>query len=353
MTDVASWGWLQPTLYPGWTAASDDNLDSRLDGINVDISNFYEVTIRDADGDGIVSDTDADDGSNVAPGEGVIGPSGLTTVREVARYDDSEALAGGVTYTGLAAAVMLFDDGSWAVRLHDETLPPTLWPRQVASLRLGTWDGVEYSGAYTASFDEPLCFATETPLRTPHGWRRAGDLRLGDRVTLFEGDTARITWRASATLPARSRRHAPVVLPPGAFGARCRIRLSPLHGVLIRSSAATLLFGKQHVLVAARDLVGHRGTKIVPASRVTYVHLGVGRHAILQAPGLGCESYRGGHWAETLVRGATRSGMRETPRYPSCLPVLTRPEARVLMNYMRAGLTGAPSLSQRPYTDAS
>jgi Ca2+-binding RTX toxin-like protein len=134
------------------------------------------------------------------------------------------------------------------------------------------------------------CFASGTPIRVPDGWKMVEDLIPGDLVVTRGGAVEPVIWSGS-----RDVRHEeiearpslrPVKIRPGALGNRAEVRLSPQHAVL-------MLLDGEEVLVRAVHLAkhGYRGCRIAEGTRrISYHHILLPDHAILDADGLAAES---------------------------------------------------------------
>ena len=142
MVDTPTWAWLQPTPLPGFAPWNPDNLDSGLNGLPIDVSNYQEYALRDLNGDGIIEDLDNDDGSSTAAGEGLVFGGAVYRPQEVALYDGSTVVAGGVTYT-VPLVVTLSETGNWGVRILDGHAPPGAYPADFTIATLGTFNGTE------------------------------------------------------------------------------------------------------------------------------------------------------------------------------------------------------------------
>ncbi|THH35964.1 hypothetical protein E4Z66_12925 [Aliishimia ponticola] len=348
MADAVHWAWLQPTSLAGFDPTDDNNLDASLNGMAVSTATYLEYGLRDLDGDGIVYDLDADDGTTTAAGEGMVYNGAVYAPQEVAIYDGSTVIANGVEYT-LPLVVILSETGNYGVRILDGYFPADTYPSDFTSATLGTLRAVEYTGATIDALDDMLCFADDVPIRTPHGWRAAGELREGDLVTTLRGEKPLVwTVRFTATQP-------PVVIPQGAFGAQLPIRLSRAHNLLMSSPLADLMFGSADVLIAAGALVGRAGVHIAQRPPANYVHLMCADHEVLEVPGLYCESYHPGPWGLRNLPSCAQAGLTKATcgRFPAArYPILKRKEAELLLNAMGADDDNAARLISPPRGDA-
>lgn len=134
-----------------------------------------------------------------------------------------------------------------------------------------------------------VCFASGTLIKTPGGTASAGSLSAGDLVTTQDSGDVAILWTGQRLCSATDS-NAPVVFQPGSIGNTRTLRLSQQHRVLIRSPLTQFYFGCDEVLVPAKACVNGHSIRIVPASRIFYVHLLLPDHHILQAEGARCES---------------------------------------------------------------
>lgn len=330
MVDTVHWAWLQPATFPGFSTANPDNLGPGLNGTAVSTGTYLEYGLRDLDGDGIVFDMDNDDGSTTAPGEGLVYGGVVYKPQELAVYDNSTIVVNGVTYT-VPLVVVLSETGNWGVRILDGHFPPGAYPADITSATLGTFNGVEYSGANVSSVDDMLCFAPDVPIRTPQGWRPAGMLRPGDLVQTDRGAKP-LVW--TARMPAVE---PPVEIPQCAFGAKVPVHLSRCHAVKLTAPEAELLFGSTQVLAPAGALLGWRGVHLAAQPPPAYVHLMCEDHEILHLPGLRCESFRAGPMALRALPPALLTSLRAALKGPlprARLPILKAHEARLLLTVM-------------------
>ncbi|PKP73474.1 MAG: 2,3,4,5-tetrahydropyridine-2,6-carboxylate N-succinyltransferase [Alphaproteobacteria bacterium HGW-Alphaproteobacteria-6] len=134
------------------------------------------------------------------------------------------------------------------------------------------------------------CFVAGTLIRTPSGDRPVESLAPGDLVMTHDDGAQPLRWTGRRSVPATGTM-APIRIRAGTFGPHGTLMLSPQHRVLVRDSAAELLFGEAEVLVAAKDLVNGRSIRVVEGGMVDYVHLLFDRHQVIFSEGLATESF--------------------------------------------------------------
>lgn len=201
-----------------------------------------------------------------------------------------------------------------------------------------------------------VCFTAGSRIETPAGLRPVEALEPGDLVTTADGPKP-VNWVGQRALTAREiARNAhlsPVVIAPGAFGPGApdrAMRVSPQHRLALSTGASALDIGADAGLAAALHLTPHPKVSVDAGPQdVVYVHILLDSHALVKVDGL---------WAETLflgkvaVRTLSRAGQAEiatlfpdmdldaAPAMTTCLPVLTKHEARVAIGDLRAFAPG-------------
>ncbi len=156
------------------------------------------------------------------------------------------------------------------------------------------------------------CLATGSRIATARGPVAVQALAVGELVVTASGRLAPVVWLGRRTLDlarhARPEAVMPVRIRAGAFAGDLPERdliLSPDHAVLVGG-----------MLVPVRHLVN--GASIVQErwAGVTYWHLELGRHDVILAEGLACETY-----LDTGNRGAFAGGARLDlhPDWAACL----------------------------------
>lgn len=191
----------------------------------------------------------------------------------------------------------------------------------------------DINGAYTHTF---VCFAAETRIRVPGGVALAGDLGAGDQVWTLDGGPMPVMWRGQRQQPGLGRA-APVLFLPGTIGNEAPLRLSQQHRVLVQSARAELLCGAPEVFVPAKAMINEHDILLAPCLSITYVHLLLNSHQILNAEGALCESLLLGEMAVDILLHDAGSNRGDGPlpmpqvAYQAARPVLTYAEARVLL----------------------
>ncbi|MEP4702722.1 MAG: Hint domain-containing protein [Parasphingorhabdus sp.] len=150
----------------------------------------------------------------------------------------------------------------------------------------------------TNSGSSTICFDAAVPMETARGLVPCGDLRPGDAVATLDHGHRRIRWVGHSHCTTRDlQAHSnlrPVLIKKDALGPgmpQQDMRVSRQHRILVRSAVAHRIFGDDEVLIAAHKLTGLPGIKVDDACRtLTYVHILMDRHEILNANGALCES---------------------------------------------------------------
>lgn len=193
----------------------------------------------------------------------------------------------------------------------------------------GGWDGVEV-GIDHSSFSA-VCFGGETRLRSEAGMIRAKDVREGDRLWTLQGGFQPVVWAFQRTLSAAHLAAYPHLRPisiaAGALGQGLphrRLLVSRQHRMLICSKIAHRVCGRDQVLVPAFRLLGLDGvTEETDPGEVTYVHVLLEKHHILDAEGAPAECLLVGPVALHAMTPAARAELAEI--FPEALGALQPP----------------------------
>jgi hypothetical protein len=162
---------------------------------------------------------------------------------------------------------------------------------------------------FSALMQEPPvvpCFTAGTRIACPEGWRDVAGLRAGDRVMTRDSGARPVLWTGTHRV-AGTGAFAPVRFAPGTVGNDRPLLVSPQHRMLVADWRVKLLFGEDEVLVAAKDLVDGAGVTRAEQAQVTYVHLLLARHEILDAEGAAAESLHLGPYIAGRLPGAARA----------------------------------------------
>lgn len=143
-----------------------------------------------------------------------------------------------------------------------------------------------------------VCFTSGTLIETPDGPRKIEDLCPGDIVSTAHDGPRPIAWAGRTTVAALGDL-APVVITAGTLGNARDLTVSAQHAILLSDWRAELLFGQDEVLVRAVDLLGMDGVYRKTGGIVTYCHILMDTHQLVQAHGI---------WSETLYPGTVAMG---------------------------------------------
>ena len=136
----------------------------------------------------------------------------------------------------------------------------------------------------------PPCFAAGTLILTNKGPVPVQDLRPGDKVKTRDAGHQPILWFGATQVNAQDE-HAPIVFQPGAIGNDRSLRVSPQHKMLVCGWQAELAMGVTEVFVAAKHLVNGTTITRAPQRNMSYFHILLPRHHVIQAEGCWSESF--------------------------------------------------------------
>lgn len=183
------------------------------------------------------------------------------------------------------------------------------------------------SDSYTYAATTVPCMTPDTMIDTPEGPRRAGALRVGDRVLTDGGQPKTIRLVLKRHLSFERDRNAtqrPIEFKPGSLGKdapHSPLVLSPNHRVLV-----TLPDGRQ-VLAPAKALIDSPGVRLQKGKRaVTYINLVLSSHSIIRANGAAIESYLFGDFSQRSASPRLRHALHQLsqwglPTVPACQTV--------------------------------
>ncbi|MBY5932273.1 Hint domain-containing protein [Tateyamaria omphalii] len=179
-----------------------------------------------------------------------------------------------------------------------------------------------------------VCFASGMMIETPDGPRAIEMLGDGDLVLTADAGPQPILWTGCTTVAAIADL-APIVVTAGTLGNDADLVVSPQHAILLTDWRAELLFGQDEVLVRAKDLLCMDGVYRKTGGRVTYHHILLNQHNVVQAHGIWSETLYPGSVAMGAVGDAARAEIERlfpdlTGYGPMCAPCLKGYEAQLL-----------------------
>lgn len=177
--------------------------------------------------------------------------------------------------------------------------PPVGVPLTVTS-------NIEGPSFAASSYATPICVVAGTRVDTPHGPRPIETLAVGDLVTTRDHGTLTVRWTGCRSILTHTD-FAPVVFEPGALGNERQLMVSPQHRMLVDGWRAELFLGAPEVLIAAIHLVNGTTIRRHPGGCVTYHHILLDHHAVIQTEGSWSETFHPGKEALNSVLPAARS----------------------------------------------
>ncbi len=170
-------------------------------------------------------------------------------------------------------------------------------------------------GTYTlASTPSPgssfICFAKGTRILAATGARPIEAIEAGDQVVTKDQGLQSVRWVGQRTVEGLSAFHRsdrPVTIKAHAFGRdvpSVDTHFSPNHAILTDHWKTSLFFGEDEVLTAAKAFLNSDFAFSSRHSQVTYFHVLLDRHSLVQANGM---------WAESLFLGTQCMEMLSQP----------------------------------------
>lgn len=198
-----------------------------------------------------------------------------------------------------------------------------------------------FEGPVFAAVDyaTPICMAAGTRVATPLGLRPVEQISVGDLVYTRDDGMRMVHWHGHRRVACKAA-FAPVHFDVGAIGNNRPLRLSQQHRVLVEGWRAELHFGASEVLVPAVHLVNDHSIRLIHDGHVTYHHLLLDKHCVLDTEGAWTESfYPGASALRSLAPGARAELFALFPELETGLPSIgalgypapTRHEATTLL----------------------
>lgn len=262
------------------------------------------TSLRIADEDRIFEDAYVESGSSQtlkAPVtiNGTTFPAGSVVENEFALLD----AAGNVIFMVRIAEVNV------GFAYPSGTVPASGAPFTIASARDGkaadSLDGIESDTPYQ-NIHRAICFAAGTRITTPRGPVAVETLAVGDLVMTLDHGPRPVRWigRTLKTWRKDPDPDKPIAINAGALGPDLPHRdlmVSPQHRLLLRTGDGS------EVLTPAKALCDQSGVRQkIGCRKVTYVHVMLSRHAVLEAEGVLSESFFPGPYALMALSPADR-----------------------------------------------
>lgn len=165
-----------------------------------------------------------------------------------------------------------------------------------------------------SNIDSIICFTPGTLIRTATGLRPVETLRPGDLLVTRDAGPQPLRWVGSREVTATGRL-APVRVP----GGTRPLLVSPQHRMLLSDYRAELLFGEREVFASAAHLAEYGAARRVTGGSVTYIHLVLDHHHVIEAEGLATESLHLGSAGSR--RCPTPAAPTSSQACPSCAPI--------------------------------
>ena len=133
------------------------------------------------------------------------------------------------------------------------------------------------------------CFVVGTPIETRRGSFAVETLEAGDEVLTRDHGFQPVRWVGTRTVSGLGDT-APIRFAPGTLNNEEPVCVSPNHRMLVTDWRPQLFMGVDEALVPARLLVDGDRICRVPRPMVTYAHVLLEHHALVQSNGLWSES---------------------------------------------------------------
>ncbi len=206
------------------------------------------------------------------------------------------------TLSGAYGSTLVIDsDGNWSYSANNSNASIQALDSGDTLTEVFTVNSTQGTSTITITIngvDEPPCFVSGTLIDTPYGPRAIETLKAGDEVLTRDNGVQKISWAGTRRLDlgATAAREAlrPIRLRKDALGPGLPERdllLSPMHRVLIKDPALSVLTGVDEVFCAAKHLVNGQTILKEEACDVGYHHLMFEQHQVLMSSGCQSESF--------------------------------------------------------------
>ena len=161
--------------------------------------------------------------------------------------------------------------------------------------------------------DEPPCFVQGTLIETPYGARPIETLKIGDTVLTRDHGPQILRWIGSKHVSADNLENyeklRPIRVLKDSFGPGVPNRdllVSPMHRILLKDPATSVLFAQDEILCAAKMLVNGRTIYRDNATAATYFHMLFDHHEVVTSNGCPSESFYPGRTGLTSFEDDVR-----------------------------------------------
>ena len=174
-------------------------------------------------------------------------------------------------------------------------------------------DPVDNAGGAASSsepYNDMVCFAAGTMIRTPTGDCRVETLLPGDLVTTADAGEQPVLWcgKSAVELAASSDNVRPVLISEGSLGnglPNSDLVVSQQHRMLVFHNEASVQSEPGDVFVSAKGLLPLKGVRVMYGKKtLIYVHLLLPSHEVIFAEGAPTESFYPGPTALKMMSQA-------------------------------------------------
>lgn len=190
--------------------------------------------------------------------------------------------------------------------------------------------------------EDPEGFFATTRIATPHGWRQASSLTVGDPVLTHDTGLQPIAairhMELGAELSAEDPSDWPLFVPAGSVGNTSDVIVMPGQYLLIESRLAERLLGTAHVMIRAADMDSARGVfRVAPSDQASVMRFVFRDEQVIMGAGGALFACQG---QEGLLAARARGIYQNYPR-------LTPSEADLILSQdiMPAAREGSPPLA--------